>query len=199
MNSPALERRGPFGTTLSVLPPASRFSFRGNADAARAAGEALGVALPETPHRAAARGDRAALRLGPDEWTLLVPANEGPEIATAIVRSLGDMPYALVDIGHRDVGIGVAGPDSAIIVNAGCPLDLDLAAFPADRCTRTIFAKAGIVLWREDTTQFRLEVARSFAAYVWQMLARGSAPGPRSGAPPPTPKLGPRGPRAAYV
>ena len=177
MSNPALERRSPLGSTLSVLPPASRFSFRGNASAARAAGEALGMALPETPHLAAARGDRAALRLGPDEWTLLAPTNEGPEIAAAIVRSLGDTPYALVDIGHRDVGIGVAGPDSAIIVSAGCPLDLDLSAFPTDCCTRTVFAKAGVMLWREDTTRFRLEVARSFAAYLWRMLARGSAPG----------------------
>jgi sarcosine oxidase subunit gamma len=160
MSNPALERRSPLGSTLSVLPPASRFSFRGNASAARAAG-----------------GDRAALRLGPDEWTLLAPTNEGPEIAAAIVRSLGDTPYALVDIGHRDVGIGVAGPDSAIIVSAGCPLDLDLSAFPTDCCTRTVFAKAGVMLWREDTTRFRLEVARSFAAYLWRMLARGSAPG----------------------
>ncbi len=171
-------RRGPLGTTLAALPPVARFSFRGNPTAARAAGDAFGVPLPETPCRAASRGDRAALWLGPDEWTLLAPPNEGPAIAATIARALVDKPHALVDIAHRDIGIFVAGPDSAIIINAGCPLDLDLSSFPIDQCTRTVFAKAGIVLWREDTTRFRLEVARSFATYLWQMLARGSAPGP---------------------
>ncbi|HTU55794.1 MAG TPA: sarcosine oxidase subunit gamma family protein [Acetobacteraceae bacterium] len=187
----ALARHGPLGATLAVLPSVARFSFRGDPSAARVAGDAFGVLLSETPCRAAKHGARAALWLGPDEWTLLAPPNEGPEIAAAIARSLGDRPHALVDIAHRDIGIAVAGTDSAVIVNAGCPLDLDLSSFPIDHCTRTVFAKAGIVLWREDTTRFRIEVARSFATYLWQMLARGSAPGPWSRALPPTPPLGP--------
>ena len=191
MSNPALERRGPLGTTLSVLPPASRFSFRGDPSAARVAGDAFGVLLPETACRAAKHGARAALWLGPDEWTLLAPPNEGPEIADAVARALGDRPHALVDIAHRDIGIAVAGPDSTTIVNAGCPLDLDPSSFPIDHCTRTVFAKAGIVLWREDTRRFRLEVARSFAGYLWQMLVRGSAPGPRQGTLSPAPLLGP--------
>ena len=37
-------------------------------------------------------------------------------------------------------------------------------------CTRTVFAKAEIVLWRRAEQRFHLEVARSFAAYVHELL-----------------------------
>jgi len=160
----------PRGAALSALPPESRFSFRGGADAAGAAGEAFGVALPMTPERASVQEGRAALWLGPDEWLLLAPASAGAEIAAAIARSLGERLHALVDIGHRDAAIGVAGPDAPAVLNSACPLDLDLSVFPAGRCTRTVFAKAGMVLWRPEAAAFRLEVARSFAPYVWRML-----------------------------
>ena len=41
-------------------------------------------------------------------------------------------------------------------------------------CTRTVFAKAPIVLWRTDEDTFHLEVWRSFARYVMQLLAEVS-------------------------
>ena len=171
------ERRGPLagfgeprGASLAILPAESRFSFRGNAAAARAAGDAFGVRLPETPCRAAARDERAALWLGPDEWLLLAPASEGPDIAASIARALGETPHALVDVGHRDATIGIEGPKAPAVLNAGVPLDLDLAVFPIGMCTRTVFAKAGVVLWRRGAARFRLDVARSFAPYVWRML-----------------------------
>ena len=46
------------------------------------------------------------------------------------------------------------------------PLDLDQAAFPVGMCTRTLFGKAEIVLWRKADDAFRVEVWRSFAPYV---------------------------------
>ena len=57
------------------------------------------------------------------------------------------------------------------MLNAGCPLDLDLAEFPVGMCTRTVFAKADIVLWRTRADAFHLEVWRSFAGYVAGLLA----------------------------
>jgi sarcosine oxidase subunit gamma len=37
-------------------------------------------------------------------------------------------------------------------------------------CTRTVFAKAEIVLWRTSAEVFHLEVWRSFATYVVELL-----------------------------
>lgn len=157
-------------TTIAALPPESRFVFRGAAEAADAAGRGFGVALPSAPCQAAVIGARAALWLGPDEWLLLAPQTDGPTLTAAITRALAAHPHALVDVSHRDVGIEIAGPQAETILNASCPLDLDQAAFPLGMCTRTVFARAGIVLWRTRATQFRVDVTRSFALYVWQML-----------------------------
>ncbi len=41
-------------------------------------------------------------------------------------------------------------------------------------CTRTMLAKAEVVLWRTGAQAFRLEVWRSFAAYVSQFLAEAA-------------------------
>jgi heterotetrameric sarcosine oxidase gamma subunit len=64
----------------------------------------------------------------------------------------------------------VSGPRAAWAINAFCPLDLHLAAFPAGKCTRTVFGKSEIVLWRTATDTFHIEVARSYAPYVLACL-----------------------------
>ena len=63
----------------------------------------------------------------------------------------------------------------ALLLNEGCPLDLDAAAFPPGRCTRTLFGKAEIVLWRRDVDAWRVEVARSFAPYLLALLREAAA------------------------
>ena len=55
-------------------------------------------------------------------------------------------------------------------MNGACPLDLDLREFPIGMCTRTVFAKADIVLWRTRAEAFHVEVWRSFAGYVTGLL-----------------------------
>ena len=65
-------------------------------------------------------------------------------------------------------------------LNAGCPLDLGLKAFPVGMATRTLFDKAEIVLWRRAQETFQVEVWRSFAPYLVAALteaARGAPTG----------------------
>jgi sarcosine oxidase subunit gamma len=72
----------------------------------------------------------------------------------------------------------VSGRDGPTLLAAGCPFDLDVSAFPVGMCTRTMLAKAEIVLWRTAGEAFRIEVWRSFAPYVSAFLseaARGIA------------------------
>jgi heterotetrameric sarcosine oxidase gamma subunit len=116
----------------------------------------VGMTLPDTC-RAVVNGDRALLWLGPNEFLLLAP--EGTR-----------QPSDAVDVSHRDTAIDVWGPRAAWVINAFCALDLHPSAFPVGMCTRTLFAKAQIVLWRTDTDVFHIEVARSFAPYVWECL-----------------------------
>jgi sarcosine oxidase subunit gamma len=89
----------------------------------------------------------------------------------ALEAALASVPHALVDIGHRQFSVRVCGPQAIHILSGACPLDLDAAQFPVGMCTRTVLAKADIVLWRTGETEFHLEVWRSFAAYVVGVLS----------------------------
>ena len=150
--------------------PACRFIFRGAAEASEQASAAFGVALPNEPCQARRQDSRAALWLGPDEWLLLAPFQEARSITTVIAEKLAGIPHALVEVSDRNQGLLLDGPGSEDVLSVGCPLDLDIAAFPVNTCSRTLFGKAEIVLWRTGAHTFRLEVARSFLPYVIGVL-----------------------------
>jgi sarcosine oxidase subunit gamma len=120
------------------------------------------------PCRAVTGGDRSALCLGPDEWLILAPPSD--LVARALAQAMQGCAHALVDVSDRQCAIELSGGAAADVLNTGCPLDLDEAAFPVGMCTRTVLAKSEIVLWRVRTGTFRLEVARSFAPYVRAFL-----------------------------
>ena len=80
------------------------------------------------------------------------------------------LPHSLVSIGNRDVAFVLRGSAAADVINAGCPLDLRMAGFPAGCCSRTLLGKAEMILWRSEAQVFRIETARSLAAYVDQFL-----------------------------
>ena len=164
---------------ISALPPAMRFILHGDVGARSAAASVWGVAFAEQSCRAILRGARATLWLGPDEYLLLggldgrqVAADESQatEAADALELALSGIPHSLVDISHRQFALQVKGPHAATILSGGCPLDLDSREFPVGMCTRTIFAKADIVLWRTQLDAFHVEVWRSFAGYVTGLL-----------------------------
>ena len=152
----------------------SRFALRADAEAAQKISQAFGVPLPLEPWRSAASGSRAALWLGPDEWLLFADEREADAITAQVAAAMGETPYSWVDVSHRNAGFFLSGPHAADVLNAGCPLPLSLAAFPVSKCTRTLFGKAEIVLWRTGETEFRIEVWRSFAAYVVGVIAEAA-------------------------
>jgi sarcosine oxidase, subunit gamma len=156
---------------LRPLPPATRLALRGTSPVLAAAADALGLAHSETPCHAVRNGARAALWLGPDERLLLAPAEDGAEMEGLLQRALAGMAHSLVDTSHAQTAFELSGARAAAALNTGCPLDLDPAAFALDMCTRTVFAKAQIVLWRTGPEAFRVETARSFAPYVTRILA----------------------------
>jgi sarcosine oxidase subunit gamma len=152
------------------VPPASRFIFQGSGEARAAAAAAWGVAFADEACRAIVQDKRATLWLGPDEYLLLDFADGANDAASAIEQSLRDLPHALVDISHRQIALKIFGPHAEAILSGACPLDLSISKFPVGMCTRTVFAKADIVLWRTSADAFHLEVWRSFTAYVTGLL-----------------------------
>lgn len=158
---------------LSAAPEATRLILRGRPAVHGPAAEVLGFALPQDACRSAGTGARHALWLGPDEWLLL--SAPGDRLDKAIAFAAGDAPHSLVDVSHRQVGLILDRPDAEGVLAVGCALDLDLAAFPVGACTRTMYAKAEIVLWRTGEHRFHIEVWRSFADYLWRYLVLAAA------------------------
>jgi sarcosine oxidase subunit gamma len=157
---------------LRAVPPAMRFILHADARARAVAAPVWGAAFSEEPCRALVQDSHATLWLGPDEYLLLGADEDAQQSAAeALERALGDIPHALVNISHRQFALEVSGPHAATILNGACPLDLDLGEFPVGMCTRTVFAKADIVLWRTGEDSFHLEVWRSFSAYVTGLLS----------------------------
>jgi sarcosine oxidase subunit gamma len=128
------------------------------------------VDFSEASCRAQSAGGRATLWLGPDEHLLWQDSREPSLPIAELEQALEKHAHSLVDISHRQVALEIAGPDAAIILNGACPLDLDVHAFPVQMCTRTVFAKAEIILWRTAPEVFHIEVWRSFQNYVLDLL-----------------------------
>jgi sarcosine oxidase subunit gamma len=156
------------------LAPATRYILRGGPQVMIAVGKTLGLEISSVACRAAA-GESApvsALWLGPDEQLLL--AADDTDLAAPLAPVLRELPHSLVDVSHRQTALEVSGSYATILLSTGCPLDLDLTTFPVGMCTRTVLAKAEIVLWRTSEQVFHLEVWRSFAAYVSGFLAEAA-------------------------
>jgi heterotetrameric sarcosine oxidase gamma subunit len=148
--------------SLSAAPQLVRIIARADRGSVKALGDMVGVELPIDPCRSNQHRDRAALWLGPDEW--LVLADESVELPAAYPGG------CIVDVSHAMTGIAVSGSRADWAISTFCALDLHLVAFPVGMCTRTVLGKAEIVLWRTAVESFRIEVARSFAPYVWGCL-----------------------------
>jgi sarcosine oxidase, subunit gamma len=162
---------------LKVLSPAGRWVLHGGPGARALAAPVWGAAFSEEACRAIVAGSRATLWLGPDEFLLLDlgpdEGSSGESRATVpqdLEGALAGAPHALVDVSHRQFALEISGAHATTILSGACPLDLDARAFPVGMCTRTVLAKADIVLWRTGQNTFHLEVWRSFAAYVSGLL-----------------------------
>lgn len=129
----------------------------------------LGIALPRDACRSTRHEDAAVLWLGPDEWLLLDPSG-GDDWGPSLIERAGDTLCSIVDVSHRQVALGIVGARAEEILASGCALDLSLCTFPIGMCTRTMFAKVEIVLWRTAPDRFHIEVWRSFARYTEALL-----------------------------
>jgi sarcosine oxidase, subunit gamma len=159
---------------MTPIPVASRFILQGDAGARNLAAAVWGAGFSEEACRATLAGSRATLWLGPDEFLLLDLTADSAQTTATLERTLetalAGAPHALVDISHRQFALRLAGPHAELILRGACPLDLDLAEFPVGMCTRTVLAKAEVVLWRTRANEFHLEAWRSFSGYVSGLL-----------------------------
>jgi sarcosine oxidase subunit gamma len=187
MADAALESRSPLEAfafpaaprfALLEAAPAARFILRGSEAVRVSCGMAFGAELPSRLGSAGEGSGRSALWLGPDEWLLVADGADAADIGAMLESVLEGTAHSLVDVSHRQIGLIANGPTAARVLNAGCPLDLDLKAFPVGFATRTLFDKVEIVLWRRAETAFHVEVWRSFAPHLAGSLAEAARGAP---------------------
>jgi sarcosine oxidase subunit gamma len=161
---------GSASVRLTPAPNASRVALRAPEASLRALSSALGVTIPVAPKTSGRNAGRSVLWLGPDEWLVIDESGDDPMPALARSGAL----HSATDVSHRNVAIVVSGPGAETTISAGCPQDLSLGAFPVGACTRTLFGKAEIVLFRTEDDAFRVECWRSFADFVFGLLSEGA-------------------------
>lgn len=158
---------GSNGVSLSPALACERVSLRAESKAVATVGKALGVTLPSKPGSVNEKNAISALWIGPDEWFITAPNGTNLESKFAKVKT---GLFSAVSIDHRNTAIMVSGSNCVNALNSGCPRDLSLDAFPVGTASRTVLAKAEIILWRIDKNEFRIECWRSFSDYVWKYL-----------------------------
>ncbi len=158
-------------STIETLPPKKRHILRCREPRIAAASLLLGIELPSTAYGTVSQNGLHALWLGPDEWLILAEAL--PPVSISDWTGLG---ASFVDVSDRQIALQVSGPKADLCLASGCPLDLAAGAFPVGATTRTVFHKAEIILWRTGEHRYHLEVWRSFAPYVVELLEQASKP-----------------------
>jgi sarcosine oxidase, subunit gamma len=160
-----------------LLAPAAYYVLRGDAAVMQAASPVIGARPSETACRAVSGPVWSALWLGPDEQMLRGALEDQARFEAALSQALEAKPHSLVDVSHRQVALEVVGKRAATWINTACPLDLDLDAFPVSMVTRTVFAKAEVILWRKAPDVFHIDVWRSYANYLTAFLHRAAQTG----------------------
>ena len=131
------------------------------------ASAALGLDLAMPAGAASELRDRAALRIGPDEWMVRCPRIGEAELAHNLRQALAGYPGAAAPLGNGTVVIDASGPRARAFLAKGSSLDLHPSRFAPGRCAATGFGKIRVVLWQRGPELFHLHVGRSFAGSFW--------------------------------
>ena len=163
-------------SSVSILKaaPITRLSLRLREGSITDAGTAFGASLPTKPLASETATKRAALWMGPDEWTLLAPEEELLAVFDGIEVKLADTPYSLVDISERSEAIIVSGEKAVWLLNTGIFIDFSLEAFPVGTVSRTVFHKSPVMIWRTGPDTFVVEAWVSFMDYVAGLLVQSA-------------------------
>ena len=168
---------GAAGITASEWPQSAIHILRGKPEDSAyltAAENALGVALPTAPRQSAAKDALTILRLSPDEWLLKSPWQEQTALATRLQRALANQHAQLVDNSGGYTGLELRGDAVETVLRHLTPYPVENLA--AGEVIGTVMEAAHITLHKHGATHYSLIIRRSFADYVWKLLAKASRP-----------------------
>ncbi|MDE0408352.1 MAG: sarcosine oxidase subunit gamma [Alphaproteobacteria bacterium] len=159
------------GITLAELTGRARFNLRldpKDVEALTAAGAVLGGSLPRMSNTAANTVNGTILLwLGPDEWLVTGPAEEGEALESTLRARLDGRHHALTDVSATYATLVLSGPLAREVLMKGCRLDLHPRAFKPGTCVQTALAKANVILHQiDDAPTYEITVRNSFSVYL---------------------------------
>jgi sarcosine oxidase subunit gamma len=119
--------------------------------------------------------DPVILRIAPDTWMLASALHEATEIIPAVRTGCGRRSYAVTDVSDSLVTIWVEGAQAPALLARGCGLDLSVAAFGAQACTRTRLAQLPVLLRRAAPERLECIVDRAAAQWLYDWLLDAAA------------------------
>jgi sarcosine oxidase subunit gamma len=182
-NSPLYQLIGQPGAALPLEERAllCHLNLRGpGQDAAFAAAvqSVAGVAPPLRANTLAQAGAVTLFWLGPDEWQLQAPGEQGAALLAQLRTALAGQFAAVTDVSDGHTVVVLDRPDAAALLSRGCPLDFHASVFAVGSCAQSVFNKASVLIVRETEQRFAIVVRRSFAPYLFnslQLAARAAA------------------------
>ena len=160
------------GLSVKLMNERARYNLRLKSGDVTAFKKATGLALPRKVNTSSTKMDTTCLCLGPDEWVVIADKKLKPKLDKLLAKASKDFVCSVTDISHRNVGFEISGPESARLINVGCPLDFSLEKFPVGKATRTVFESVSIMLLRTGEDSFHVECWRSFGPYLRDYFKR---------------------------
>ena len=136
----------------------------------------LGFALPVKANSATTKGQKSALWLGPDEWLLVMPAEQTAKQLQVLIKALDGQHAAVFDVSDSRITLSLSGVNARDVLKKGCGLDLHPDVFGPGQCAQSTLALAHVLMHQtaEDkktgAATYRLFIHRSFAEYTWAWL-----------------------------
>lgn len=156
---------------LTLMAPVARFSLRLRAANIPVVSKAIGVDLATTVGERATSGATETICLGPDEWTIITKPDDAETLVKACADVYGSATHSLTEISAREVTVRIEGERAAELLTIGCPRDID--SIPVGGGCRTVIDGVTVVLWRDADQSFRMDIWRSFALHVIDLLCTG--------------------------
>ena len=163
---------------LRVCPPRGRIELRGDpADPSflKGVGGVLGLEPPLVPNTSRSGRETVILWLGPDAWSIEVPAETENDVARELETSLSGLHASVAPVGAGGVTFSLAGSRAADVLAKGMTLDLYPDRFRAGACARSLLARIPVLLHRPgDALAYEITVPRSYADFARDWLEDAS-------------------------
>jgi heterotetrameric sarcosine oxidase gamma subunit len=140
---------------------------------ASAACLALGYPLPARGY-ATEDGDLYILRLSPEAYLIVTPANDQYAYLARLRVALAGGRASLTDVSSGYATFRISGSSATELLYRGCSVPLEAANWAAGNCMTTSFGRFTVIIhWVAAAQAFDLYVPRSLALSLWNCLVEG--------------------------